>query len=1147
MKTSLASSVAQKGRQPRTAAVPASEEPRPGSLALCAGRRRTCVGRLLLTCLVIAGLLAGDAVAFAPPARAGSRVANGILTLAGTDVDALVWKTNFHQHMSDRLTGMVGVVYGALLKQMYEENPLLDPVVANQRLGEFKQAFADLYGALPNRGDWRGSPVRMLDLLMLTAQEEAGGVSVRMFQPVYDSLIDGLMTSALDDALKATGTIYSSDNYALLIDAEGLLLDQWRNAALDNPYLEAASNALAATALNANIGDSASTIVAKNPGIGIPPMILESLEETGEIQTSLAELNQAATDIFVEVNLGLLDLSQTIRAIDTKQAKILEYMKNADERAKQEAVAKAKAAEHKSKVDAANAGIYIVSTLAGLIDPKTGKQIATIGKAAVSIYDAADKWLESVAKLTATGATLSTVVFTGNVLGAVMSVVSLFEDAGPSPEQQILQQVRALRQQIADLADQMNDRFDRIDKQLNVVYTEMMGAFQAVNLELWKLEGTLKEIQEQLVRIESTLDRMEKETYTYFTTVEREPLLEAINGGLGYSERTGTVMLYTPDYAGYENVFQTWATIHAFNPLNAGPQTRNYSDAGVAVELDRFPLDVNINYLNGWLAARNLPLLSSSRLPGMSTWALAALSYARLARENALYAQQINPARMQAVVQVGDDLRAAIRRIGLQPDESGWAPNHALFDFLVSDYLTKTHNLDAAMAQNKTTWINDAVNSSLVVDRPGTTFDLFGGANQALTWTAPALNTMTYGSTMASPLKTPTNLRQKVSPLTLLANAEYFHRGTLAVNWGADWVDKEWHDCVEGGYDEWGHLWVWVDVKFNGVTIARQQYTEPEEEVVTRCDGTSKLAKQVVFSCWENASPPLRTTFEIQSTAGSVPNPGAAASTVNAALAAVNSRLVELQAQFLADQDLKFQAGSLYGPAKALDGSKRIAVAFTSVGFDRDIAMDDFLRSLLFGNQGLMDYDLTRLYLAGVAGATAAGTQAAPLLQDPRIALIQATQDRITAFDERVDEYLTKLADGTWQDENAMVEDTLLMAGVARLMVNDAAAPVAHNDSASGLANTPLVLATATLLANDTDANGDTLVITVVGSSTPTGATVHLATGQITYTPPAGFTGQGGFTYTISDGRGGTSAANVTVAIQAGGGTYRVFAPLVER
>jgi hypothetical protein len=74
------------------------------------------------------------------------------------------------------------------------------------------------------------------------------------------------------------------------------------------------------------------------------------------------------------------------------------------------------------------------------------------------------------------------------------------------------------------------------------------------------------------------------------------------------------------------------------------------------------------------------------------------------------------------------------------------------------------------------------------------------------------------------------------------------------------------------------------------------------------------------------------------------------------------------------------------------------------------------------------------------------------------------------------------------------------------------------------------------VLANDTlgPDTAETLVVTSVGA-TSQGGTVKVATGGngVLYTPKANFIGTDSFTYTISDGKGGTATGTVTVNVQA--------------
>nr|WP_246441644.1 VCBS domain-containing protein [Xanthobacter tagetidis] len=91
--------------------------------------------------------------------------------------------------------------------------------------------------------------------------------------------------------------------------------------------------------------------------------------------------------------------------------------------------------------------------------------------------------------------------------------------------------------------------------------------------------------------------------------------------------------------------------------------------------------------------------------------------------------------------------------------------------------------------------------------------------------------------------------------------------------------------------------------------------------------------------------------------------------------------------------------------------------------------------------------------------------------------------------------------------------------------VNDV--PVAVADSLSTAEDTPLVIAAADLLANDSDVDGDTLTLVSVGGAV--GGSVSLDAGQITFTPYTDFNGAASFAYMIADGKGGFDSATVAV------------------
>ncbi|UTF61348.1 Ig-like domain-containing protein [Gilvimarinus sp. DA14] len=87
--------------------------------------------------------------------------------------------------------------------------------------------------------------------------------------------------------------------------------------------------------------------------------------------------------------------------------------------------------------------------------------------------------------------------------------------------------------------------------------------------------------------------------------------------------------------------------------------------------------------------------------------------------------------------------------------------------------------------------------------------------------------------------------------------------------------------------------------------------------------------------------------------------------------------------------------------------------------------------------------------------------------------------------------------------------------------------PVAVNDNVTVSEDSGATV--IDVLANDSDVEGDLLSVTAV--TQPSNGTVTLVNGEVRYTPDANFTGQDTFTYTVSDGEGGTESATVTVNV----------------
>ncbi len=118
------------------------------------------------------------------------------------------------------------------------------------------------------------------------------------------------------------------------------------------------------------------------------------------------------------------------------------------------------------------------------------------------------------------------------------------------------------------------------------------------------------------------------------------------------------------------------------------------------------------------------------------------------------------------------------------------------------------------------------------------------------------------------------------------------------------------------------------------------------------------------------------------------------------------------------------------------------------------------------------------------------------------------------------DAFTYRVSDGVGGSDVAAVSITIAP-------VNDA--PVADDETltvAEGAA-----LTTVLVLVGDTDVEGDPLTIIAKTNGTKGAVTIAAGGTSVTYKPYAGFSGPNSFTYTISDGHGGTDIGTVTVTI----------------
>ena len=762
--------------------------------------------------------------------------------------------------------------------------------------------------------------------------------------------------------------------------------------------------------LGASIGDSAAEILENNQGLPILDEIRNRLGEDGTITLSLNELKELSKTEFAKLNASIDDMQKTLVEIDAKQDVIVDYIKNQQEKEKMEALARQKAAEHQLKLHAIASSISIITTLANQIDPEFAKEFNVVANSSLQVGMAINGWLNAVSGLNGLDkvTSLSTIVMTGNVLGAVMNIVALFGETQPTPEEIILEEIGKLREQVDQLRLEMHDRFDRVDEELSVIYSTMHDRFSQIDIQLGKINGNILELQESLLTLDLKLSRIERNNFEFLNVLGRRPLMDAINGGLSYAERTGSPMPFQPTFVEFENVLQGWGTIHAFDALNAGPTQRDYSDGQLLAELNTYPMDSNINYLNGWLIAHGLSPIANKHLASPRDWLFASRAYTQLTLEWPEHMREIDPQRHAALDEVGIELEKAMNNISTQQTTDGPLGNSLLFTTVITLYQGKLGMLDSSIQSLENAFVNEVQALRLQRSEP---FDLYGGVDQAITYVAPELTTMTCGSagTYGS-YPVPSTLKSLIPDFARYNLADYLQLGKLTTCVHHEPVN-EVQVCNNEPEPPYAEVCIpfvankaVLTVYFDNVSIMSQSITSPG---MSTYPDWSLYYSQLTPSWTEGVN--YKAQFEAM-TLLDTPSPELAAQRIellNATTNKVEAALSDYQRELYARILNELSIGSLQSQANEVAGSKALLESFVTLGLSRAVGNDDFLHAMLFGNQQLVD---NNQIMESYAISVSQPITGANLLVNPRLLIGKVADERRAALAEMIDQYLDAIS-----------------------------------------------------------------------------------------------------------------------------------------
>ncbi|MEU8422112.1 hypothetical protein AB0C15_14675 [Micromonospora sp. NPDC048835] len=631
-----------------------------------------------------------------------------------------------------------------------------------------------------------------------------------------------------------------------------------------------------------------------------------------------------------------------------------------------------KAAEDRDKdrqqtISDIKAGVGMVSTIIGFADPDAGKKSKVIGEAVLTTISAISKYAAAITGRGLAGSIFSTatLAMTGNVFGAVMSIVGLFGSSGPSLDAQILAQVKALRDEVRALGDEMRASFARVEAQINTVYANMMAQFDKLNAAIAGNTAQITLVQQQVAQLGL---RLEDIAATVLAAIGDATLHDAradINKYIGYRENFGQPIPTYNEFVGPENEFHLTATQLASGAAFVVPRTdADNPSIDPTTVLNSFGEARSINYLARVASGRDSSMVEPSTPVGNPTvWNLGAQAYAMVMLQNPTYAAQVSAGRAAQIEAEGTRIADLAASFGRPANGNA----NGLITGLVDEYVGATNELSSALRALRSNevqvrWEPDANGVQVKTLKD---YDLFWDTDKALAPAPAKLDEATVPSCNGSrQIDRPGNVRYDLMS-NMVRTLQYAYtprvdeppagvRELPEVDhcYTPSWVYTRSTGWGTGVVRHYGKLRLQIHSRFRLNANAAWQnsrtadYTWPDEQVyqvdceLFNCDSET-TPDQALTQKW----PSGRYTFASAATAS---NNTALDTTLTPTLRGFLQARQKSMYDRVRDQSTQV-GGPVPAALKKVNTAGRLLQAYTRLGLPNALDSDDVLSANLFG------------------------------------------------------------------------------------------------------------------------------------------------------------------------------------------------------
>ena len=535
----------------------------------------------------------------------------------------------------------------------------------------------------------------------------------------------------------------------------------------------------------------------------------------------------------------------------------------------------------------------------------------------------------------------------------------------PKPRPIVEQQIEKLSAQVEALQKNMTNRFDRVDRALNQIYSTLVTGFQELHLRLDKwmngIDTKIDDLRDDMYQQSLRIDRFERNMRQLSRDATDTALANKINAGIGSRARTGQLMTRLELDRDFLSPFYTHADVTARSTIALGATTRPGEWRDLPSELPQAPflasdvtvpnrltgqLEENVNYIAGVAATRlGLTPLFDTALPNYRDWALAARGYARMLveqPESAPLPAGGSNGRLDALERTGTALQRNLGKLAAHP---------TLFTRALEEHGKRSEALVTALRGVEKAFL----------DKLGITGEiLYGGPSRPIEMATPAA---VKQCGLSAGLSTPANVTADAFVPPELRVAAAVGLGGAELCWEASWTD------VRGGptrySPSYGTVVLQLRSVYEGRTVVSRTLRMPDQLYCTwtnvaESPGRPQWEQSCVDAAWhvlQRWERGLKAGFAAEAVLAS---DGAY---VDAIREKVRKRLDELQAALrLALRDAIRQRpdapDTAARAALEVTGAKVLAQNLVGLGLPVAAMRDDWMPMLLAGDQSILDEEI---------------------------------------------------------------------------------------------------------------------------------------------------------------------------------------------